>query len=219
MWSRSLLGITCALACGCARGTEQHTGPTPDGSNGPHPDASGSVDAAQDIDAPSGACAMPFSGVLATWTFTGQPGNQASTPSSSTAPGVTAGAVQRSSGLTAVSGSGSINSSNWSLTAMADTTKYYTFTVTPPSGCAMDLTMLSIDAKSSSTGPTMAQVGTSADTYGQTSMVATSTASTPALSVSGASGMIELRVSGFSASGAAGTMRVQNTLKITGSLH
>lgn len=173
---------------------------------------------ASTIDSPPGSCANAFSGALATWSFTGEPGSQTSTAATSTATGVTAGAVSRSAGLTVASGVGSINSSNWPTTATRDTTKYYTFSITPPSGCQLDLSSLSIDAKSSSTGPTMAVVATSDDAYSQTSTVSTTAPSTPALHVSGATTAIQLRVYGFGASSTGGTLRIQNTLTLTGVL-
>jgi hypothetical protein len=220
-----VLSLGCALAAACASATTQQQNSTnPDASKG-HNDGKqtdASLIDASLIDAPdgpSGACAMPFTGVLATWSFTGATGSQTSTPASSTAPGVVAGAISRASSLTASSGSGSINSSNWATSATLDTSKYYTFTVAPPSGCAMDLSSLAIDAKSSSTGPTKAAVATDADSYATQATVSTSAASTPALSVNGASGMVEVRVFGYSASSASGTMRVQNTLTISGALH
>jgi hypothetical protein len=40
----------------------------------------------------------------------------------------------------------------------------------------------------------------------------------PALTVTAATGVLELRVYGFSASATTGTMRIQNTLSITGAL-
>ncbi|HSN30897.1 MAG TPA: hypothetical protein VLT45_31640 [Kofleriaceae bacterium] len=171
------------------------------------------------IDAPPGSCPQAFSGALATWSFTGQTGTEASVSASATATGVTAGAVSRSASLTVpTGGQNSINASNWPTAAQLDAQKYYTFIVTPPSGCQMDLSSLSIDALSSGTGPTMAVVATSDDSYGQTSTVSTTAPSTPALHVSGATTMIELRVYGFSASSASGTLRIQNTLTLNGAL-
>jgi hypothetical protein len=227
MVTRRFAILLLAGALGCARGTEQKGGPNPmpDAANS-NVDAAGGtdsqppIDSAQPtIDAPAGSCAMPFSGVLATWSFAGQTGSETQVASSSTAPGVTAGAVKRAAAINATTGSGSINSNGWASTAQVDPTKYYTFTITPPSGCALDLTSLAIDAKSSATGPAMAAVGTSSDSYAQTSTVGTAAASTPSLSVSGATGMIEVRVFGFSASSSSGTMRVQNTLTISGALN
>ena len=175
-------------------------------------------DAAGHVDAPPGSCATPFSGALATWSFTGEPGSQPSTTATSMATGVNASAVSRSASLTVASGVGSINSSNWPSAAAKDPQKYYTFTVTPPSGCQLDLTMLSIDGKASGTGPAMAVVATSDDSFAQTSTVSTSAASTPALHVSGATTAIEVRVYGFSATGTGGTLRIQNTLTVSGAL-
>jgi hypothetical protein len=214
--------VITALAA-CATASSQQPGGTTDAPPG-HSDAPGGgdglpphIDAA--IDAPPGSCQTPFTGALATWSFTGESGSQAQTAATAMATGVTAGPVSRSSALTVASGVGSINSSNWPTAAALDSTKYYTFSVTPPTGCSMDLTKLSIDAKSSGTGPTMAVVATSNDSYGATAAVSTTAASMPALTVTGATGAIEIRVFGFAASGTGGTMRIQNTLTVTGSLH
>ncbi len=210
-----------ALACGCASAIEprettdaapQHDATAHDApatTDGTPP----RIDAA--IDAPASGCA--FTGILATWTLTGASGSQVSTPVTSTATGVTAGDLTRSAALTAASGADSMNSSGWSTSAQRDTTKYYTLSLTPPAGCAANLTMMSIDLKSSGTGPAMAEVATSIDTFTATTPASTSAASTPALSAN-ATGAIELRVYGYAATGASGTMRVENTVTISGSI-
>ncbi|MBV8761705.1 MAG: hypothetical protein JO257_30705 [Deltaproteobacteria bacterium] len=216
-----LLMVTAACA---TAGNSQHQGTSdapPGTSDGPHNNSDGPAphnDAAPIIDSPPGSCATPFMGALATWSFTGEPGSQASTAATSMATGVNAGAVSRAAALTVASGVGSINSSNWPSAAQRDLTKYYTFSVTPPSGCQMDLTGVSIDALSSGTGPSMALIATSSDAYAQTATVSTTAASTPALTVSGATGAIEVRVYGFSASSTGGTMRLRNTLTLQGKL-
>lgn len=183
------------------------------------------VDAA--IDAPKGSgshdaattgCAQAFTGVLATWDFTGAAGNQASTAVKTTATGVVAGAVQRAAGLTAVSGANAINSSNWSLAAQPDLTKYYAFTIAPPSGCTLAISMVSIDAKASGTGPAMGALATSVDSYAQTTAISTAAPSTPALAPPPQVAPIELRMYGYGATATAGTLRLQTTLSITGSL-
>jgi hypothetical protein len=168
---------------------------------------------------PSSSCAQPFTGVLATWTLTGQAGNQASTPATSTATGVTAGALARSAGLTAVSGANSINASGWPTTSTADTTKYFTLTVTPPSGCSLAISSAAIDVAHSGTGPATGALATSADSYAQQLSISTSTATTPSLVVSGGTTQLEIRIYGYMASSASGTMRLQNTVTLTGSLH
>jgi hypothetical protein len=163
----------------------------------------------------SGACS--FSGVLATWNLASQPGTEVSAPSTTTAPGVTGATLGRSVGLTAAAGTGSINSTNWPTTAQLDMTKYYTLTMTPPSGCSISVTMMSIDALASGTGPANGSVATSADAFAHTTTVSTSAPSQPAVTAT-LPGMLELRVYGFGASATSGTLRLQNTLSVTGTL-
>jgi len=214
-----LLMVT--AACATAGAPQQAPSDAPAGhADGPRGgDGTQQQDAAGHVDSPPGSCATPFSGALAVWSFTGQTGTESSVAASSTATGVNAGAVSRSASLTVpTGGSNSINASNWPTAASLDAQKYFTLTVTPPSGCQLDLTSLSIDVSKSSTGPSMAAVATSDDSFTQTSSVSTSTTSTPALQVSGATTAIELRVYGFAAGGTAGTMRIQNTLTLSGAL-
>lgn len=206
------------LIAGCASAGSPRAGADDAaGDDSPGEDASMRVDAAERPDTPTNACA--FSGIIATWSFTGDAGGQPATSAASSAPGFTAGAIQRATSLTATSGANSINSSNWSTAALRDDTKYYTLTITPPTGCALDLTSAAIDARSSGTGPTKASIATSADSYGPGQTVSTTAASTPALTVTNQTATVEVRVYGWTASGTAGTMRLQNTLTLTGSSH
>ncbi|HUJ62665.1 MAG TPA: hypothetical protein VLX92_29385 [Kofleriaceae bacterium] len=166
----------------------------------------------------SGSCAQAFTGTLGTWSFASEPGSQASTSSSGSAPGVTAGEFKRSSGLTTSTGANSINSANWATSAQLDPSKYYTATITPPSGCTMSITGIGIDAKASATGPASGAVATDADNFQQTSPVDTNSQSSPSLSVSAATGAVEIRIYGYGASGTSGTFRVQTTFTVSGSL-
>jgi len=228
MSNRSLLtGALIALG-GCAIGTTDqahHGGPADaPGSGSQHdaaPDEHVDAPASTQHDAPmsSGTCGSAFTGVLATWSFTGTTGSQASTAAASTATGVTAGAVTRAQGLTSVSGATSINSSGWPTTAAADPAKYYTFTLAPPTGCKLALTSLAIDAKASGTGPAVGSIATSADTFGSSIPLSTAAPGNLTLTVSDQTGSVEIRVYGYSATSTAGTMRIQNTLTATGSLH
>src|SRR5256885_14545683 len=59
---------------------------------------------------PASGCAQAFTGVLATWSLTGAAGNQASSAASSTATGVTAGALTRSAGPAPAPGNAPIKS-------------------------------------------------------------------------------------------------------------
>jgi hypothetical protein len=163
-------------------------------------------------------CKNAFTGVLATWDFTGQPGSQVSTAAKSTASGVTAGMASRSATLMPSSGTNSINSSNWPTAAQRDMNTYYTLSITPPSGCSVSMSTIAVDVASSSTGPTVAAVATSADAFAQTGPISTATPSTPTLSVSKSATAVELRVYGFSAAAMDGTMRLQNMVTVTGSI-
>ena len=160
-----------------------------------------------------------FTGVLATFDFTGEPGDQSSTAPASSAPGIGAGNVTRSSSVTGVTGTDSMNSSGWGTGSSADSSKYYTFTLTPDSKCTLDITSVSVDSKSSSSGPMKGSVGTSDDSFGTKTAFSPGGTDSVSVSVSGASGAVEIRVYGYSASSGSGTFRVQNTLSVTGSLH
>jgi hypothetical protein len=176
----------------------------------------------QDVNQPpqdSGNTGCTFSGVLATYDFTGALGSQTSTVAKSSAANVTAGAVARATGLTATAGANSINSSNWSTAANVDTSKYYTFSLTPKNGCSLDVTSLSITTQASSTGPTKAAVATSDDKFTAMTSIAPNTAASPSLSVNGATGAVEVRVYGWAASGTGGTMRLDTSFTVSGALH
>jgi hypothetical protein len=160
----------------------------------------------------------PYTGALATFDFTNEPGNQASTAATSVATGVSAGALSRSTSLTATSGTSSINASNWTTSQSLDPTRYYTFTITPDQGCAVDLTSLSITTAASKTGPASGSIATSDDKFGKTVPFTIGSAATPSLTVSGSTGAIEVRVYGFGASSTAGTLRIATTLTVTGSV-
>lgn len=158
-----------------------------------------------------------YQGALATWDLSGQPGNETSAPASGVATGLGASDLSRATALTAVSGTSSINSSNWTTSSSIDATRYYTFTLTPPSGCTLDVTKLSITTSASSTGPKSAALATSDDSFAQTTAVTIGT-DTPSVSVSGASGAVEVRVYGYGASSTSGTLRISSTLTVSGSI-
>jgi len=185
------------------------------------------VDSSSDVgvhDAPSetttGGCpGHGTTGTLVTFDLSSQTGSEASAPPNTMVAGISAGSLTRSSALTAVSGAGSINSSGWGTGSTADPTRYYTFTVTPAAGCAVSLTSLALSVQASSTGPTKGDVATSADAFAthSTSFAGTSTP-TVTLSVTSATGAVEIRVYGYGASGSGGTFRIQNTVTLSGSI-
>jgi hypothetical protein len=210
-----VLSFAVHLTGACARGTHE-----PPALVDAAADMQVLVDApAEMIDAPmhTSTCAMPFTGSLAKWDFTGQPGNQTSTPATMNAPGVTAGAISRATGLMPIMGSNSINSASWSTAATMDATKYYTFTLSPPAGCMAELTKVTINSSASGTGPTMVALGTSVDAYAATKPVTVGAAFDVAVTAS-TSDPIELRIYGWAATGTGGTLRVQGTLSVDGEL-
>ncbi|HEY1694885.1 MAG TPA: hypothetical protein VGG39_22095 [Polyangiaceae bacterium] len=158
-------------------------------------------------------------GVLVTFDLSSQSGSEASAPATKVATSVTSGALTRASGLDAVSGSGSINASGWPTAGSADATKYYTFTVTPASGCTVTLGSLALDVSASATGPKNGDVATSADAFaGHTTSFAGTATPTVTLSGVGGTGAVEVRVYGYGAGGSAGTFRIENTVTVSGTI-
>ena len=80
------------------------------------------------------------------------------------------------------------------------------------------MTSVAIDAKSSGTGPSTAEIATSADQFAQNATISTSSPTTVPIAMSAVSGTLEVRVFGFGATGASGTMRVQGSLTVTGTI-
>lgn len=218
---------------GCATGVADSEVAVPKADAGPLKSDAGGLGSpvAQDSGAPAqdpdpvdagapaqGSCGSPFSGAIATFDFTGEPGSQASTPSKSSAPGATVGPVTRAQTVTAVAGLNSINASNWAMTTQPDTSRYFTFKITPPAGCTLDLSSASIDTKTSASGPTKGAVATSVDGFKTGTSFAAGAAGAVPMTVSGAMSAVEVRVYGWGAQSTSGTLRIQNTLTITGAL-
>jgi hypothetical protein len=217
----------CTLASGaCATGiSRNNTGAgadaaadEPDAPAQGRPDANARADAANPADAAPGLCANPTNGALLTFDFSGALGSQTSTAPTSSAAGITAGALTRSAALTAVAGSGSINASDWATGGSRDATRYYTFTLTPDAGCSLDLTSMSIDTKTSTSGPSSAAIATSADAFASTTSFTPNSVAPVTLAISGETGAVEVRVYGFGAAATGGTLRIQTTLTVSGAL-
>jgi hypothetical protein len=190
----------------------------------PEAGADASPDAATDAGPESGSdagitCASHgYSGALVAFDLSAQPGSESSAPATSTAAGVSSTTLTRSSALNPASGGGSINASNWATGSTADATRYYTFTVTPASGCSVKLSSLALDVRASTTGPQSGDVATSVDAFAKHSASFAGT-STPTVSLSASGGgAIEVRIYGYGAGGSAGTFRIQNTMTLSGSI-
>ena len=203
----------------CATATADRTsndGGTDQGDSGVH-DAAVTTHDSAGSGSGSGSGACSFSGDLATWDLTGQTGSEVQVVAGTMGPGIVAGALTRSAAITASTGSGSINSTNWPSQATPDNTKYYKLTIAPPAGCSLKITGLSLDLKASASGPAAASLATSGDAFTTMTSASTAAPSIPALTVTSASA-IELRIYGFSATSTSGTLRVQSSLVIHGSL-
>jgi hypothetical protein len=203
---------------GCATASVE-----PNGDSHARPDAATTrMDAPKQMgtgDAPtSGGCAHAMTGTLAVWDFATQPGSQVSTPVKTRAPGVVAGPVERAATLTPVSGTNAINSANWPTGLLPDLTKHYKLTLAPPSGCTISIATIAIDAKASATGPLIAAIATSADSYATAITISTAAASAPVMSIASQPAMVEVHVLGFGAETTSGTLRLQGLLTVTGSL-
>ena len=165
-----------------------------------------------------GHCTTGGAGELALWDLTGQPGTQTSTAAATTLAGVTAQPLTRSPSLMPSPGTDCISASNWPTGGQPDAASYFTLSLAAPSGCALSLTSIQLDVKSSSTGPTSAVLATSEDGFTQQVPISTTAPGQISLSLTATSGMIELRVSGFAASASTGTMRIENELAIMGTV-
>jgi hypothetical protein len=103
--------------------------------------------------------------ITATYTFTGQPGDQVSEPVDSQPTGATMSDITRGPGIIPNAGLNSINSRNWSTGSVIDLSDFCSFTITPDSGFELDLTRLEFTNRRSSTGPTAFEIRTSLDGF------------------------------------------------------
>ena len=176
-----------------------------------HDDALAAVDSA--------TCgAQSASGTLVLFDFTMLTGSEQSVVPMSLMSGATATTLARSAALVPAAGDGSLNARGWATTNTLDTTEYFTFTVVPAAGCKISLTSLSLSAHASDTGPTMAAIATSSDGFAMVAPFVPNGRSDVALTVSPATGAVEVRIYGYGAGGAAGTMRLDDTLSVVGSV-
>jgi hypothetical protein len=164
--------------------------------------------------------ACTFTGALVSFDLTKLTGTPANVAASVKAPGVSASALRRV-GVTATSSAGAMNASGWPTGAL-DTGKHYAFSISPPPGCTLTLTTLAVDLKASTTGPTLAAIGTSVDGYAHLenlSVAAAGGATNVSLAgITGVGGPVEIHVFGFAADATTGTLRIQDTLSLTGAL-
>jgi hypothetical protein len=158
---------------------------------------------------------------IATYTFTGAAGNEATLPADVPQPtGVNAGVIDRLGIVSAVAAPNTFGTANWQTAGNAiDLTRYVEFTVSPTAGYALTLTDFSFQDQISGTGPVNFALRSSKDTYaanifsGSTNSTITDPAHTTSLSgfttlTSGTT----FRLYGYGATASGGTWRLDNII-------
>lgn len=100
-----------------------------------------------------------------TYDFSGLHGTPASSTVTSGMANLTEGAITRSSGIGAIASNGIFASNGWTSSNSVGTSDYYTFTLTPDAGYALDLTSLVFSAQSNFAGPDRWAVRSSLDHF------------------------------------------------------
>ncbi len=165
------------------------------------------------------ACGMLVSAAhaqLATYTFTGSPGDQASEAVDANPACATFGDIARGAGVTAGTAANSISSTGWTTTATIDLTDYYGFTITPTVGQTLNLTSLAFSERRSATG--IGTIGVRSSLDGFAANIATITVPDDVLvrrqtinfgaAFTGITNAITIRIYGYAAEQAAGTWRL-----------
>ena len=175
-------------------------------------------EAGVDAGGPPPACS--FAGILAKYDLSALSGSAAKADPTTVNGGIVATAIVRSN-VAAASASGGLNASGWPTAAAVDATKYFSFKLTAPAGCAFKTSTVAVNLKASGSGPANGSVATSADAFaGQTAASTAGTSLTlPIVADTGAGQTLEVRIYGYAAAGASGTLRVDNLVTVSGALH
>ncbi|QDK77660.1 T9SS type A sorting domain-containing protein [Spirosoma sp. KCTC 42546] len=158
---------------------------------------------------------------VATYTFTNaDPGNQTSKAVTSTNANITASDITRGTGLTPVTATGSINSSGWTSSAQ-DLNDYYEFTLTPVTGHQLNLASINLTERRSGTGPTNYLIAYSIGGGTEVSISTGPLSGTidAAINVSFTVNTVQpirFRLYAWGASNAAGTLRLDQSLTVSG---
>lgn len=156
---------------------------------------------------------------LALWSFTGQPGNQASTPVTTEDSLITATGITAGSGVTLSAAGNSMSASGWSTGAL-DTNDYFAFSITIDLGATATLDSIAFAERRSATGIRDFQIRSSLDGFaapitGTTTNVADDTTTRNQLftlpsSFANLTGTVEFRIYGYTSEAAGGTWRLAN---------
>lgn len=166
-------------------------------------------------------------GQIISWDLNGQNGNQASNNSSAVVTGINTGVLTRGSGLTAVNGSGTMNSSGWTTNNYIDVNDYYQFTVPIANGYVANITTIEIALDRNNSGADIGALRSSLSNYtnniGSTVTITTTTKRfTFTLNAVNLTGTITFRLYGYSAGNNNGTMSIGaingNDISVNGSV-
>lgn len=105
---------------------------------------------------------------LMTFEFSSLAGSEASAPSNSNDPNISAGTITRGAGLTASGNAQRFNATNWSTVSIPDAVtnnKYMEFTITPGVGCDFSVSSIFLQLQRSGTGPSAIALRSSADGF------------------------------------------------------
>jgi hypothetical protein len=104
--------------------------------------------------------------ILLEFDFTGQPGDQASTPASWTAPGVTSSPFKRGFGLDPRAGAHSIGAQGWTTGDLIDLySDYFEFDISPSAGTTLDINSIAFAEFRSANGITEFTLRSSLDDF------------------------------------------------------
>lgn len=125
---------------------------------------------------------------------------------------LTVSGIARGPGITGTNANDRYNANSWNTTDL-DTMAYFTWTLTPGSGYAIDLASLLYTGQASGTGPTSFAFRSSADTF--TANIGTPTAGGTTLTTTGTAfqnvqSAIEFRYHGWGASASTGTYSIND---------
>jgi hypothetical protein len=173
------------------------------------------------------ACAQ---GNIVTYDYTGQSGNQATTPASSVAAGLTASDIARSSDLVPDSQAGTMSATNWPTTATLANINLgsYTFTLTPTEGFVLNLSQLQIPLLRTGAGPGQVAVRSSLDNFATNiaapftpptgSSPSTYTVDLTAPGFQNLTSPITFHVYGYNANNSVGSLRFYPSTVVTGTV-
>jgi len=127
-------------------------------------------------------------------------------------PNITVSGIGRGTGVTGTNANDRYNASSWNSAAI-DLNDYFSFTITPTSGCPIDFTNFIYTGQASGTGPTSFALRSSLDSYASNIGTPTSTGATISLTAptyQGVASAITFRLYAWGASASGGTFSIND---------